>query len=90
MIIVAGLHLNAQETAINAFRFAFFIMNTGHISAAVSDDTGYIFQLSRFVDKLDQQTCRSARLTQATVNDTGKTGHINISARNDTDNTFPF
>ena len=55
MVKIPCFHLDSEETAVNAFGVALFVVNACYISAAVSDDTGYLLELSRLVDKLDKQ-----------------------------------
>ena len=82
MVKISGFHLDSQETAVDAFGVAFFIVDTGDVAAAVGDDPGDLLQLTRLVDQLDQQTGGAAGIQQAPVDDPGETGHIDVAAGN--------
>ena len=88
MVIVTGLHLDAEEAAVDAFGLAFFIMDTGHVAAAVGNDAGDVLELPGFIDELNEQAGRTAGLAQTAVDDTGKAGHVNVAAGNDADDAF--
>ena len=59
---ISGFHFYTKEAAIHAFCIALFIMHAGHITAAIGNDSGNIFQLAGFIDQFDQQTGRTAGL----------------------------
>ena len=91
VVVISGFHCDTQITTVNAFCFACsFVVYACDITAAFCDNSGYIFKLAGFVDKFDEQLTLSARFNQASLDDTGQDGNVNITARNQAYNLFPF
>ena len=52
MAEISRLHFNTEEAAVYAFGVAFFIVNSRHVSAAVSNYTRNVLELTWLVDKI--------------------------------------
>ena len=86
--VVARLHFDAQEAAVNAFGVALFIVHAGHVAAAVRDDRRDLLELTGLVDKLDEEARGTAGVHQAAVNHAGKARHVDVAAGDDAHNAL--
>ena len=55
MVKISGFHFDAQETAVDAFGVALFVVDAGDIAAEVGDDPGDVLELAGLVHKLNEQ-----------------------------------
>ena len=91
MFIVSGFQHNPENTVCNIAVFACpLVVDRNDISSEVCQNCRNAFQLSGFVFQLDGESITATRFQQATLDNSGKNCHVNITAGHQTNDIFPL
>ena len=80
MFIISCFHFNTEETAVYTFGVTFFIVHTGYVTDAISNNAGDFFELTWLIYQFNEKAGGTARIQKPSVDNTGQAGNINVAA----------